>query len=1757
MASKVQVAKFPLHDFNEGLIDPAFSGVWNMEEDDVAGQLKDDSFKKRVEVLEQLIITVKRNGGRLPYADGESIFRSLGLALSDSNWEIRHKCIQLLQEIIPNLGEDIDTCMSLVLNKMLTNIGDSKVTVRRAVVQALHTYMKHTRNLPALFDALVKTGLENENASVRREMVNALPMLLTKDFTNQDLSKIVMSLAKKLLDTSSEDNLKDSSLSTLNKIEGLVGEKTFALYLKRLSVPLQNFYLQLSGKQDLSYYNNLNGDFGGNGFMHQGMMNGRNDSRRGYVEESLEFGVVPSQILSRINDQKDFRTRAQAVEDLKSIISNTSYNEVSTSLMPHMNSFISFLSNLLDDSNFKIINVTLEIFLCLVEKLDKSTKNFVRPLVSALLKRMGDNKFVIRQIVMNIVKQMMKNSSPQAVITVLEDNLQHRNSRVRQETINFIIAALLTFPRYEFDLPRICNVVGPTLTDVKRAVRQAALECFAMLAQVMGVGQLGPLVSAVDQVELSTDGEGLMAAVQARLARKQLPRLTSEGLVEYATQTPSSATVRSSTIQSADTEWIMAVGAGMSGTARTSRSDVLELESVTTSARSTPMVGSDVSAPTPAPRRFMSAGRGRNKLPWEEDRDDRTRAYNELPNSAPTQAVSQHEDAPPRPRQMWVADGEQTPPPPPPAPRPADRQPPKRRTTVMGITSPEDMDTSGSYTQLYQQKLRRQQAGGGVAGRGSRPDDIKDNGFNRQDQRTPRTFLDPISVDVEDSATSATPTTHRPDEDEAPVPRKATMARGSATRRKVPPISPSSDFYDDNDSAYAASDDGRSGITGSLKTIRNSATKKRVDKMFERIEKQSSKQSSVGSLPSSSDPLGESGVFSANSHTDSARKPVKKFEAKSSTYSNNSSNSSGRGKRGEGEAEENKTAAMTYVDYNPISGVTFRENRNSDVKVVGRGYAEEGLVSSEHSSRPPVGNNRLGKDRRRFSNRGPLMSHIPVGHTPVGHAPVGHAPLGHAPQWQPSDGDTEDKLWPTPDSIALVGRGVFDTSANSEHASSVGQSQDSRLDRRRQDMKAAPPGVVGVAVRSTADLSTYSSDVSGPDEDDDESNFSMTQSLKEKVAVRQQQRQEEDERRRAERERKEREKEEKKEREREEKLRKEKERQQEKLKRLSSAESLSSGIEFLSVSGSGSASNLQPVVPPAPTGHSLGAANTGPLKAAINPPRPPAPAVTPRKIIKTNNEPVSTFPMPVAAAPTPQDSENPADWKPFKDSEVALRDLTKKLEQDDWEVKCEGLNMLRRLSMHHADTVQASLHAIVLVLMNEVKNLRSQVSRLAMTAVGDMFVNLKKGMDPEVEISAKTLLAKAGESNQFIREDVEKALVAMMDNVTPQRALLGLIAGGASHKNAQIRKTTAQFLVELVDRMGSGRILSGVKDITDRVLPTAAQFAMDGSQETRYYGRSILYKLMSHQDFDRMLTKYLPANTLRNIQDIVDTLKQKGLGERPSELSSARSRRSGHGSRSNSSIRSSSADSGVGHTTRRRALVRTDEARMEEVKAVIGLMAASNWQQRYEGVSSFLSMCETNPTLVASQIIKIFDKFLPLLKDANSKVNLYALQTMLQVTPMLKDAMGSVISMTVEQVVPNLSSKNKEIYTAAAEILDAFIEHLDSTMLVQPFANQAIRATARSKADMVIKVAYLAERVYPRKQKPVVLHVLPVLWHLLGCINSSGTASHGGAPDLRQATVMLVSPLYDLMGQGLMEKASAEPSMTQRQIQLLHTLVEG
>ncbi|XP_048738201.2 TOG array regulator of axonemal microtubules protein 1-like isoform X4 [Ostrea edulis] len=1086
--------------------------------------------------------------------------------------------------------------------------------------------------------------------------------------------------------------------------------------------------------------------------------------------------------------------------------------------------------------------------------------------------------------------------------------------------------------------------------------------------------------------------------------------------------------------------------------------------------------------------RFKSASM-RSNFPWEDERDAREKRNQQ----------GSVNDGPPKPmRATWAGDESdinQTP----------KRKPPQRRITVVGMHGTEDQQQeSGSYKQMHLNKLKKNYGSTGK---------INTNSIGGLDlAEVERADVGSPNFSNEDSWRAT---------DESPFPSKPALAR-SATRRpakRVPPIaaaqserfSSSSSKEDDQDSAYEDSlekglyDESKSEMMkylkklrggakmmNSLKSIRSSASKKK-----EKIEKFGGNSRSRS--PSPSPDLHESGIWStisSNGESDSGsissrpkkgKKTESPFEsrpklARTNSFSKKKSESS----QDDSGVSSAGNSGVIRIDYNPSSGVTFRENKTSTVQVVGKGYNEDQEVMDKRGS---VGGLNKVRDRRRMQ-KGPLLS-----------------PLGVASMHSYGAVEWDDEKMPTQDSIGVVGKGMFDSSNGMEHAVNAGNSQSGdRHDRKppRTDRKDFTSGVVGVSINRQG-----SSDEPGMEETDDlsledDNSKAMSRAVKDRLAKAQKIKEEELEQQRIERERKKQE--------HDEKLRKERERQQEKLKRLNTSESI-------------------PVTTPKKSPSPRKKAGSGPPTMNGN-----------------ASHPVS------ASSNGLYESDNPNDWQPYRDPEGALREAHRNLGSDEWEAKCSGVNTIRRLVMYHPDTVNAQLHTVVLAMLNEVKNLRSQVSRLAIVALGDMFTHLKKSMDADVEITAKGLLAKNGESNGFIREDVEKSLHAMVEFITPQRSLLALIAGGATHKNVQVRKTTARFVVELVDKMGPGRILSGVKDVTDRVLPTAAHFAIDSSQETRYNGRRILSILMAHQDFDKMLSKHLPTNTLRNIQDIVEGLKTKGLGEMPHEASSARGGR-GPASRASSIVRGGSANSELQNSTPSRRPVRHDDATLESIKNMTNLISANDWRDRHKGIAMLLDMSENNTDVVNLNVVKIFDKFLPRLQDPNSKVNLFALTVMLQIVPILRDSLTQVLSMAIGNIAPNLSSKNKEIYQTAMEIINSLTEHIDGGQLLQPLANQAQSANTRSKPDLVTKVAELVTKVYQRKQKQVVLHVLPLLWHLLGATNSSG-AVQGGSSSIRTATATLVNSLYNQMGQTLLEKATSDSNVTPRHLQLLQEMLE-
>ncbi|XP_031673060.1 TOG array regulator of axonemal microtubules protein 2-like isoform X3 [Oncorhynchus kisutch] len=292
-----------------------------------------------------------------------------------------------------------------------------------------------------------------------------------------------------------------------------------------------------------------------------------------------------------------------------------------------------------------------------------------------------------------------------------------------------------------------------------------------------------------------------------------------------------------------------------------------------------------------------------------------------------------------------------------------------------------------------------------------------------------------------------------------------------------------------------------------------------------------------------------------------------------------------------------------------------------------------------------------------------------------------------------------------------------------------------------------------------------------------------------------------------------------------------------------------------------------------------------PVKSLDSPPRPAPPPTKPRS---KQPRPIRFLSLPKAAtgsdkmaASEPKGQiKNQARLQPLSNPEQALTKTFKLLHSasDDWEKKIEGLTFLRVMAQNHMDILMPKLHDICLAIINEVKNLRSAVSCAAMATLGDMYVHLQRAMDSEVEGTARVLLHKASEANAFIRQGANFALGHMVQSCTPTRVMNALLVGGLSHRNAAVRSCTAQHLERLAEVMGTARLLSGKKDLTDRFLIAVSKLAVDPSQEVRHHGRKILSNMATNGDFPKMWDKFAPRKERESLREVISKVNLK---ERP------------------------------------------------------------------------------------------------------------------------------------------------------------------------------------------------------------------------------------------------------------------------------------
>uniref|UniRef100_A0A287BHG3 TOG array regulator of axonemal microtubules protein 1 n=1 Tax=Sus scrofa TaxID=9823 RepID=A0A287BHG3_PIG len=1597
------------------------------------------------EAFQALQAALPRRGCRLGFPRRkEALYRALGRVLVEGGSDEKRLCLQFLLDILRGQGEagQLEEAFSLaLLPQLVVSLREENPALRKDALQILHICLK--RSSGQVLRTLIQQGLESTDSRLRASTALLFPILLTPEdlLLGLDLTEVIISLARKLGSQEIEEE-SETAFSALQQIGERLGQERFQSYISRLPSALRRHYnrrLETHFGSQVPYYLELEAS---------GLPEDPLPCAVTISNSNLKFGIIPQELHSRLLDQEDYKNRTQAVEELKQVMGR--FNPSSTPYSSLVG-FVSLLYNLLDDSNFKVVHGTLQVLHLLVIRLGEQVQQFLGPVIAASVKVLADNKLVIKQEYMKIFLKLMKEVGPQQVLCLLLEHLKHKHSRVREEVVNICICSLLTYPSEDFDLSKLSFDLAPALVDSKRRVRQAALEAFAVLASSMGSGKTSILFKAVDTVELQDNGDGVMNAVQARLARKTLPRLTEQGFVEYAILMPSSAQGRSNHLaHGADTDWLLAGN----------RTQSAHCHCGDHTRDSMQIYGSY--SPTICTRRVLSAGKGKNKLPWENEQPGVT-GENQTSNSKDIDQFSACDFIPSpklKPSQgMPVSDDVCF------SRKRVSRNlfqnsrefnPDSLPICAAGPTGTHQTDLSGKCGQLGFSQI--------CGKTGSMDSDLQYLGTTNSHQDKVYASLNSVSKTQQtfDSQTERTSSYSGPNPNPGAFilpsyPLSSPRTSPKHTSLTVSPKKSQDNSVNFSNSWPLKSFEGLSKPSPQKKLVSQKSSDPTGENSQEKpspvqltpalVRSPSSRRGLNGTKPVPPIPRGISLLPDKadlitvgpkkkepddiwRSEKDSLTIDLSELNVRDKDLDQEEMQSSLRSLRNSAAKKRAKLSGSTSDLESPDSAIKLdltvdSPSRSSSPNI--SSYSESGVYSQESLtsslSTTPQGKRIMSDVFPTFGSKPcpTRLSSAKNKNSQIAEQSPGAGSSSNFQQISSFDLISTNTL--SEDSVVVVGKGVFGSPNSAPAACS--QSVISSVENRDTfSIKSIEPpsGIYGRAVQQS--IPSYV-DV----ENEKDIKVSISKSTYDKM--------------------------------------RQKRKEEKELFDIKDCEKKEQN-------------------------HWEQMKHTGT-----------------EKIVSENETSPGAIPqykerMPsVTHSPEIMDS---SELRPFSKPEVALIEALRLLADEDWEKKIEGLNFIRCLAVFHSEILNTKLHETNFAVVQEVKNLRSGVSRAAVMCLSDLFTYLKKGMDQELDNTVKVLLHKSGESNTFIREDVDKALRAMITSVTPARAVVSLINGGQ-----------------------------------------------------RYYGRKMLFLMMCHPNFDKMLEKYVPSKDLPYIKESIKSLRQKGLGEIPLDPPSAKGRRSHTGSvgntRSSTVYRDafSSAEREVTEIREftRKSVPRNSSESAEYIKVITGLLNAKDFRDRINGIKQLLSDTENNQELVVGNIVKIFDAFKSRLHDSNSKVNLVALETMHKMIPLIRDNLSPIINMLIPAIVDNnLNSKNPGIYAAATNVIQALIQHVDNYLLLQPFCTKAQFLNGKAKQDMTEKLADIVTELYQRKPHATEQKVLVVLWHLLGNMTNSGSLPGAGG-NIRAATAKLSKVLFTQMGQNLLNQAASQPSHIKKSLEEL------
>ncbi|KAK6755416.1 hypothetical protein RB195_014030 [Necator americanus] len=354
-------------------------------EDDYADLLRSPDFDVRLQTFNRLTAVSRRDPDWFSNCPRKGeLFKNIDRILAEDRWEVQHQCIKFLQEAMPTLGSNLEYCVCYLMPNLVPKLGSSKITVRKISVQTIQSFLRQKPDaLGSVLKTLYNFLLTSTERTTKTEVVREFPAMFIPELINCDWS-ILLDALTKLMATSESESAECAAMAA-KKLEVYLGKDNFNRLMSDLSAAQQKDYIRFSKNIVVAVEPEPA----------TSQIVNRSNMKIASGERRFRFGIIPSIVATMVIDNSNSGTRISGLE--------------------------------------KVVVLALDVVRLTVNRLKTHMEVHLQQTISLLSKHFGNQKAVIKQLIMMTCMDLFQNVSPKAVVAELCVYVDHRNSRVREE----------------------------------------------------------------------------------------------------------------------------------------------------------------------------------------------------------------------------------------------------------------------------------------------------------------------------------------------------------------------------------------------------------------------------------------------------------------------------------------------------------------------------------------------------------------------------------------------------------------------------------------------------------------------------------------------------------------------------------------------------------------------------------------------------------------------------------------------------------------------------------------------------------------------------------------------------------------------------------------------------------------------------------------------------------------------------------------------------------------------------------------------------------------------------------------------------------------------------------------------------------------------------------------------------------------------------------------------------------------------------